>query len=182
MHRARARWVWVLVATCATAIVSGAQAQDTIAISGVSVIDIINGRVVPDRTVTIRNATIVSVTAGDAAEPGARRVDGRGKFLIPGLWDMHAHHQMTGEASLPLFVANGVTGTRDMGADLDFILPLRRRTASGDVLGPRIVAAGPILDDRPPDWPYRLTVRSADEARKAVQLLKERGVDLVKVH
>jgi imidazolonepropionase-like amidohydrolase len=50
------------------------------------------------------------------------------------------------------------------------------------VLGPRIIAAGPILDDRPPEWPYRLTVRNADDARKAVQLLQERGVDLVKVH
>ena len=50
------------------------------------------------------------------------------------------------------------------------------------MLGPRIMAAGPILDDRPPDWPYRITVRTADEARKAVQLLKERGVDLIKVH
>jgi imidazolonepropionase-like amidohydrolase len=182
MNRAYRRWVCVLATACATAIVSNAQTQDTIAIAGVSVIDTINGRAVPVRTVTIRNATIVSVTAGTATAPGVRRVDGRGKFLIPGLWDMHAHHQMTGEASLPLFVANGVTGTRDMGADLDLILRLRQRTASGDVLGPRIMAAGPILDDRPPDWPYRLTVRSADEARKAVQLLKERGVDLVKVH
>jgi hypothetical protein len=95
---------------------------------------------------------------------------------------MHAHHQMTGESSLPLSVASGVTGTRDMGADLDFILPLRQRVASGQMLGPRIIAAGPILDDRPPDWPYRITVRPADEARNAVRMLKERGVDLIKVH
>jgi hypothetical protein len=143
MTRARGRWRGLLVAACTTAIVSDVQTQDAIAIAGVSVIDTINGRVIPDRTVTIRNAIIVSVTAGDATTPGARRVDGRGKFLIPGLWDMHAHHQMTGEASLPLFVANGVTGTRDMGADLDFILRLRQRTASGDVLGPRIMARRP---------------------------------------
>jgi hypothetical protein len=95
---------------------------------------------------------------------------------------MHAHHQLTGEASLPLFVATGVTGTRDMGADLEFILALRQRTASGQALGPVIVAAGPILDNRPPDWPLRLNVRSADDARKAVQMLKERGVDFIKVH
>ena len=152
------------------------------AISGVTVIDTINGRAIPNSTVTIRDGFITSVMPGGASPNGARRVDGRGKFLIPGLWDMHAHHQMTGEASLPLFVANGVTGTRDMGADLDFILPLRQRMASGQMLGPRIIAAGPILDDRPPDWPYRITVRTADEARKAVRMLKERGVDLIKVH
>ncbi len=162
--------------------VAAAQDPETMAISGVTVIDTINGRAVPNSTVTIRDGVITSVTAGGASPTGARRVDGRGKFLIPGLWDMHAHHQMTGDASLPLFVANGVTGTRDMGADLDFILPLRQRTASGQILGPRIIAAGPMLDDRPPDWPYRITVRTGDEARNAVRMLKERGVDLIKVH
>jgi imidazolonepropionase-like amidohydrolase len=181
MNRARTAWVCLLVTACATSIVSYAQTPDAIAIVGVSVIDTINGRVIRDRTITIRDGTIVSVT-GAAPTNGTRRVDGRGKFLIPGLWDMHAHHQMTGEASLPLFVANGVTGTRDMGADLDFILRLRERSSSGQVLGPRIVAAGPILDDRPADWPYRLTVRTGEDARKAVQLLKQQGVDFIKVH
>ena len=80
-------------------------------------------------------------------------MDGQGKFLIPGLWDMHAHVQMNAKAWLPLYIANGVTGIRDMGADLDFILDIREATASGRVLGPRIVAAGPILDDAPGDWP-----------------------------
>jgi imidazolonepropionase-like amidohydrolase len=164
------------------AAVAVAQAPETMAISGVTVIDTINGRAIPNSTVTIRDGVITSVTAGGASPTGARRVDGRGKFLMPGLWDMHAHHQMTGESSLPLSVATGVTGTRDMGADLDFILRLRQRVASGQMLGPRIIAAGPILDDRPPDWPYRITVRTADEARNAVRMLKERGVDLIKVH
>ena len=112
----------------------------------------------------------------------ARLVDGRGKFLIPGLWDMHAHIQGNGEAWLPLYIANGVTGIRDMGADLDFILNFREATSSGRTLGPRIVAAGPILDDAPGDWPFRIRVRNADEGRAAVQLLKRRGVDLIKVH
>jgi hypothetical protein len=109
-------------------------------------------------------------------------VDGQGKFLIPGLWDMHAHVEMAGESSLQLYVANGVTGIRDMGSALDFILSLREATASGRTLGPQIVAAGPILDDAPGDWPFRMRVRNPDEGRAAVQLLKRRGVDLIKVH
>ena len=153
----RRRWIqcWVVLILSLGAVVNVAQAPETMAISGVTVIDTINGRAIPNRTVTIREGTIVSVMPSGAQTGGAQRVDGSGKFLIPGLWDMHAHHQMTGEESLPLFVANGVTGTRDMGADLEFILRLRQRTASGQVLGPRIIAAGPMLDDRPPDWPYR---------------------------
>src|SRR4030095_3609363 len=66
--------------------------------------------------------------------------------------------------------------------DLDLVIPLRERTASGQLLGPRIIASGPILDDRPADSPYRPTRRNGEDARKAVQLLKQRGVDFIKVH
>jgi hypothetical protein len=182
MHRTRRRWLFALILACTAATVYRAQTPEVITIAGVTVIDTINGRAIPGQTVAIRNGTIASVTPGESRSSSARRIDGRGKFLIPGLWDMHTHHQMTGEASLPLYVANRVTGMRDMGSDLEFILPLRERVTSGQVLGPRIVASGPILDDRPADWPYRLTVRTGDDAKKAVQLLKQRGVDFNKVH
>jgi imidazolonepropionase-like amidohydrolase len=132
--------------------------------------------------VTIRGKTIASVAQNSAPPAGAQIVDGQGKFVIPGLWDMHAHMEMTGESSLQLYVANGVTGIRDMGSALDLILNLREATASGRTVGPQIVAAGPILDDAPGDWPFRMRVRNPDEGRAAVQLLKRRGVDLIKVH
>jgi len=109
-------------------------------------------------------------------------VDGTGRFLIPGLWDMHSHHQGTGAESVELFVANGVLGTRDMGADVEFILPLRDRINNGQLLGPEILATGPILDDRPSDWPFRRRVRNGQEGREAVRDLKARGVDFIKVH
>jgi amidohydrolase family protein len=154
----------------------------SLAITGVNVVDVVDGRIVPNSTVTITGETISGITRNGAAPKGARIVDGRRKFLIPGLWDMHAHIQGNEKAWLPLFIANGVTGIRDMGADLDFILEVREATASGRTLGPRIIAAGPILDDAPGDWPFRIRVRNADEGRAAVQLLKRRGVDLIKVH
>jgi hypothetical protein len=95
---------------------------------------------------------------------------------------MHTHHQGTGADCLDLFVAKGIVGTRDMGGDADFILPLRERVKSGSVLGPEIVASGPILDDAPPDFPYRRRVRNAAEAIEAVRDLKRLGVDFIKVH
>ena len=131
---------------------------------------------------TIRGNTIAGVVQNGAPPAGAQIVDGQGRFLIPGLWDMHAHMEATGESSLQLYVANGVTGIRDMGSALDFILNLRDATSSGRTVGPRIVAAGPILDDAPADWPFRMRVKTPDEGRAAVQLLKRRGVDLIKVH
>jgi hypothetical protein len=154
----------------------------TVAITGVNVIDVVNGDVTPGRTVVITANAISSVTAGSRAPSGARVVDGRGKFLIPGLWDMHAHMEASGPAWLPLYVANGVTGIRDMGSELDLILRMRADTASGRTPGPRMFVAGPILDDAPGDWPFRMRVKTAEEGRAAVQLLKRRGVDLIKVH
>lgn len=181
----RALWV-VIVVQVAVGIV-GAQAKNTLILDHVTVIDTLTGRTIPDRRVTITGEVISSVTATASAATAslpseATVIDARGKFLIPGLWDMHAHHEATGEVLLQLYVANGVTGTRDMGSALDLILRLRQSVASGDVLGPRIVAAGPILDDAPADWPFRLTVRTVEEGRNAVQMLKARGVDFVKVH
>ena len=83
---------------------------------------------------------------------------------------------------MDLFVAKGIVGTRDMGGDADFILPLRDRVRAGAVFGPEIVASGPMVDNAPPDFPYRLHVTNAEEARLAVRELKRLGVDFIKVH
>jgi imidazolonepropionase-like amidohydrolase len=162
-------------------LLGAAPQSPTLTIADVNVVDVIGGQVLSNRDVTIAGERIVEVAASgrSAGLPGGRVVDGTDKFLIPGLWDMHAHRF---ESWLALDVANGVTGIRDMGNDLDEILRLRTVTASGALIGPRIVAAGPILDDAPGDWPLRQRVRNAEEGRAAVRMLKARGVDLIKVH
>ena len=173
-----------LLAVTTTFGVSESVAPQTraLAIVGVHIVDVVEGRILPNRTVTISGNTIASITA-DSPPPGnASVVDGRGKFLVPGLWDMHAHMEAVGESWLPLYLANGVTGLRDMGSDLELILKMRAATATGRLLGPRLFAAGPILDDAPGEWPFRMRVRTADAGTAAVQLLKRRGVDLIKVH
>jgi amidohydrolase family protein len=153
-----------------------------LAIAHVSIIDVVNGRVEPDSTVTVSGDKIINVVQKGEPPKSSVVVDGRGKFLIPALWDMHTHHQGSGTDSLDLFLANGVVGSRDMGSDADFILPLRDRIRRGELRGPEIVAAGPILDNAPADWPFRRRVTNAEDARAAVRDLKNRGVDFVKVH
>ncbi|HLM57401.1 MAG TPA: amidohydrolase family protein [Pyrinomonadaceae bacterium] len=162
----------------------GQRAPRPLALTRVTVVDATGGPARPDMTVVIEGGRIAAVgrSGGVRIPRGARVVDARGKFLIPGLWDAHTHHQASGAESLPLFVANGVTATRDMGSDLEFILNLRRGVEAGAVPGPRIVAAGPMLDDAPKDWPFRLRVTDAAGARDAVRLLRSKGVDFVKVH
>jgi imidazolonepropionase-like amidohydrolase len=157
------------------------QAQRSLTFVGVSVIDTVNGAVQENRSVTVDAGAITSISMGGTIPPNTQTVDARGKYLIPGLWDMHAHHQLSGEESLPVYIATGVTGTRDMGGDLDLILGLRESVASGRLFGPRIVAAGPILDNFP-GVPLRISIQTADEWRDAVRTLKQRGVDFIKVH
>lgn len=179
IHRTAASWL-VVAALIAPGSVTAQ--KRVLAITSVNVIDVATGQILPNRTVTIRNQTIASITPSGGAPAGAEVVDARGGFLIPGLWDMHSHMEAAGSSWLQLYVANGVTGIRDMGSDLDLILNLRQATASGRLLGPRVFAAGPILDDAPGDWPFRLRVKTAGDGAAAVQMLKRRGVDLVKVH
>lgn len=174
--------IWLLSVTTMVSVVAVASQTRPLTITAVNVIDILDGRILPNSTVTISDKTIVSVTQNGRPPAGAQVVNGQGKFLIPGLWDMHAHMEAAGESWLRLYVANGVTAIRDMGSDLDLILHMREATSSGQTLGPRIFAAGPILDDAPGDWPYRMRVKTVDDGRAAVQLLKRRGVDVIKVH
>jgi len=140
----------------------------------VTVIDVASGARQTAMTVLTKAGRISDIGRALSVSDGTLRVDGTGKFLIPGPWDMHAHHQATGLDSLDLFLANGVVGTRDMGSDADFIFPLRDRIDRGELLGPEIVAAGPILDDAPPDWPFRRRVSNAQDAREAVRDLNRR--------
>ena len=111
--------------------------------------------------------------------PRARVVDASGKFLIPGLWDMHVHWY--DERSLPLFTINGVTGIRIM-----FGFPLhldwQRRFAQGKLSGPRLVVAGPAVDGAPPVWPDSIRARTESEGRHAVQAIRLAGYDFVKVY
>jgi imidazolonepropionase-like amidohydrolase len=158
------------------------QSRESVAITNVTVIDVVTGAKRTGVTVLTQGDRITAIGPKVVIPPGTSRLSGKGKFLIPGLWDMHSHHQGTGAECLDLFVAKGVVGTRDMGGDADFILPLRERVNSGSLFGPEIVAAGPIVDDAPTDFPYRLRVRNAQEALKAVHDLKRLGVDFIKVH
>ena len=165
-------------------------ADRPVAFTHVNVIDTTGGPTQHDMTVVVTGQRIVKVAkTGRAATPNNMQVvDGRGKYLIPGLWDMHVHTvfgewlpQWTGEKiSFPLFVANGVTGVRDMGADLAVAKQWRSDIASGKLLGPRLVIAGPMLDGPKPRFPSSVGVGTPNDGRKTVDDLKRAGVDFIK--
>ncbi len=153
-------------------------------ITHVTVIDVRDGRTRPDMTVVISGNRIVEMgEAGRTNLPkDAQVIDESGRYLIPGLWDMHVHLGNATEAALPLLVASGITGVRDMGSpSFETLRRWRVEALAGLRVGPRIMAAGPILDGGAPDS-NRLIVRNESEARRAVDYLAEVGVDFIKVH
>lgn len=190
-----------LVAVPAAAIQAPPAARD-LAISRVAVVDVERGRILPDQVVLVRGNRIVSVQpAATASVPaGAELLDGTGRFLIPGLWDMHVHLHLSGrpaQVEAPLLVAHGVTGVRIMGADrpspdtarapgLDQHRGIRAAIASGQALGPRLLALGSWAVNGPGSIPEGMPgfygAKTAEEGRQLARLFKARGFDFIKVY
>lgn len=163
---------------------SFAFAQQPIAFTHATVIDGRSAAPRVDQTVIVTGTRITA--AGPSASvhvpSGARVVNATGKFLIPGLWDMHVHTVTpAGREMLSLYIANGVTGVRDMASDWPTIKAWRREIAARRLVGPRIVAAGPYLEGG--DVPIaHILARTPEEGRRGVDSLIALGVDFVKVH
>jgi imidazolonepropionase-like amidohydrolase len=177
----RMRRGWLAAAALAWACAPRpAPAPVTLLIADVTVVDVAAGAAVPHRTVVVAGRRIVDVRAARPSDLQAEgRIDGRGKFLLPGFWDMHAHLD---RAALPLLLGYGITGVRDMGSDPDSLLRWRRDLAGGALAGPRLVFAGPALAGPPnASSPGRWIVATPAEGRRAVDSLAALGVDFVKV-
>jgi imidazolonepropionase-like amidohydrolase len=164
--------------------ISHAAPSRSIVVRDVTVIDATGSPPLLNMTLVISGNRIVALgKTGRVRVPrNARVIEGTGKYVIPGLWDMHIHLSLATELAIPALIANGVTGVRDMGGDVDQIDEWRRKIAGGGLLGPRIVRAGSVVDGQKPDALFRLTVTSATQARRAVISLKRRGVDFIKIH
>jgi imidazolonepropionase-like amidohydrolase len=163
--------------------------SDILAITHVTIIDMTGAPPRVDQTIIIKKERIAAIgTSSAVAIPrGAQVVDAHGKFLIPGLVDMHVHLTAAGEPDgsrkfmLPLLLANGVTSVRDMGGYLESLIPLRREMEEGKRLGPRIVTPGPYLDGSPPSFEPSLVVTNRVQANEDVHQLVLRRVDFIKV-
>ena len=174
------RWLPIALTSLPTA----AFAQRVTAFTHVTVVDARDSLPRTDQTVMVRGNRIVASASATAIQvpANARVVDGRGKYLIPGLWDMHVHTVTVGaEGLLALYVANGVTGVRDMAGDWPTLRRFRAGIARGTLVGPRIVASGPYLEGGDVPIAHILT-RTPDEGRAGVDSLIALGVDFVKVH
>ena len=164
--------------------------RQTLAIVHATVIDPASGSVKADQTVVIAGGRIQQVVPSATYQPEkeARIIEARGKYLIPGLWDMHVHiagisadPAWSKDVILPLLIAQGITGVRDMGGDLSVLRAWKQDIEAGKLLGPHIFAGGPMLVPSGKKTPEQWPVTTPEEAREAVRQLKQQGADFIKI-
>jgi hypothetical protein len=150
------------------AVISPGRVDSAVYITHVIVINTETGKEAADRTVIISGDRISDARDSRSVKPpaGAKIVDGTGKYLIPGLWDMHVH-TWDYESTYPLYITNGVTGVRYMFGPPD-ANKFRTELAAKATLAPHFYLASPILDGNPPRPPGSIVVDTPEEARKVV--------------
>ncbi|MBM4186380.1 MAG: amidohydrolase family protein [Gemmatimonadetes bacterium] len=150
-----------------------------LAFLNVNVVDVAAATILPGQTVLVKGDRIVAIGTKLAIAETTRSVDGSGRYLIPGLMDMHTH--ISSPDQLYLYLATGVTTVRHMAGD-SVSLRWRREVAEGKLLGPRIVTAGPLIDGRPRIWTFGVEVTDPAVIDTLVRHQKEAGYDFVKVY
>ncbi|MFD2561407.1 amidohydrolase family protein [Aquimarina rubra] len=161
-----------------------------IVISNINLIRIEDGNVTK-KTVYINDGTIVKLETIDSVDHyiAENRIDGTGKFLLPGFWDNHIHLRggdsliKENKNLLPLFIANGITTVRDAGGDLTSeILRWRKEIENNSLIGPTIYTSGPKLDGANATWAGSLVVESSEDIIKALDSLERIPSDFVKIY
>ncbi|MDQ6829238.1 MAG: amidohydrolase family protein, partial [Gemmatimonadota bacterium] len=156
-------------------------ASGSMALVGATLIDGTGRDAIPDATVVIADGRITAAgaRASTAIPAAARRIDARGKTIVPGLWDMHTHLMQMEWA--PVYLATGVTTVRDMGNELDFIVALRAAVESRRALGPHMLLAG-LVDGGGPNAFGALNATTPEEGRAIVRRYHSLGFEQMKLY
>ncbi|MCR9097139.1 MAG: amidohydrolase family protein [bacterium] len=147
----------------------------------------------PDHRVVVAGDRIVWVGPSGKGPPAERTVDGRDRFLIPGLWDAHVHFlydEALTDAMSGLFLDWGITSVRDTGGHFETLVAMREGLRASDAASPRIFLSGPLLDGRlvvydgasPSQPALGTSIPDAEAAARQVALLAEGGADLIKIY
>jgi imidazolonepropionase-like amidohydrolase len=159
-------------------------APDGIALVGATLIDGTGGPPLNDAAIVVRGGMIefIGPRAAFQLPQETREVDVKGRWIIPGLIDAHAHLAPAAKWAPSRYLAWGVTSLRDVHGDLNTILAVRQRANLGPGISPRVYAAGAMIDGLPPTYRDAIGVNGENNARKAVDRLVSAGADLIKVY
>lgn len=179
-----------------------AQPNKPLALKQITIVDVETGSLILNQTVVVYQEIIIKVGPSESVSipKNSIVINGRGKYLIPGLWDSHVHLSYIGASTLPVLVAYGITGVRDLGSIVPEVNEWQERIRKGSLVGPRIKVAGYNIESS--EWldaanqiinssellkayhlftiAPRLRVSNAEDARKAVDSLINMGSDVVK--
>jgi imidazolonepropionase-like amidohydrolase len=150
-------------------------------IENVNLFDSTNAKPIPSQRVTVRGERILSVEAesGQATAVNTQVIDGRGKMLLPGLWDMHQHFF----PDLAMFdIASGITTARDLANSIDELSKLKKNIELGEQIGPRIILAGFIDGPGPFEGPVKVLAATPEEARERVDHYADLGYVQIKIY
>jgi hypothetical protein len=166
---------------------SAASAQQSTLIRDVNIVDVEAGTIAKGQSILIEDGVIAQIAADLMAPDTIDLFDANGAFAIPGLWDSHVHvfsGETEPDTAFPLYLLNGVTGIRDMGAlwPIDAQRELQVRIEAGEVLGPRLILAGAWVDASPGSWPGMFLADTPEEARAVVERIASEGWAAVKAY
>lgn len=161
-----------------------------ILITHAEVIDVETGEILSDQMIGINDGTVAFISGDYSKSYDAKEtIEADGKYVIPGLWDMHIHFRggeeliEENENLIPLFLANGITGVREAGGDMtNKIFEWQDAIEAGTMLGPKIFTSGPKLDGPGGTWAGSIPVTTQEEAVQAVDSLINLGSDFVKLY
>lgn len=165
------------------ALISTAQGQDSLLILRVQILQVEKGSLTAPVNVLVVGDRIQAIFPDSVQVQGGYEIlNGTGKYLMPGLWDMHTHNSLGPQQIFPLLLANGITGIRSMFDPIDSIKSWKQQIRIGRLAGPEIYSSGPIVDGPHPMWPGSVALSAPDQARRAVDSLVDLGIDFVKVY
>ena len=172
-----------------SSVVSNAQTKFDFVISNPTIIQISDGSLLVNKDVLVKGGKIEAIVPHKSVYPkSVQIIDAKGKFLIPGLWDMHMHFGggdsliEENKNLLPLFVAHGITAVRDAAADLSVeVIKWRNEIAAGQLFGPTIFTSGPKLEGINSIWVGDLEIGDSKQLDAALDSLEKLKVDFIKI-
>jgi len=151
-------------------------------IKNVNIVDVEKGIIIANKNIAIAADTIKRIYDSNLSiNDFVKIIDGSGKYIMPGLWDMHTHYQSSYRYSTDLLLANGITGVREMWGKMDTINNIREQSRLGHLLAPDIYSSGQIINGGKGWLPFKV-VENKDEILNEIEKQIEEGVDFIKIY
>jgi imidazolonepropionase-like amidohydrolase len=181
--------IFVFLSIVFLAVACSVDSPADLVVRNVNIVDVETGNISENQTIEIRKGEIAGIHDSGTEVAANNTIEASGKYVIPGLWDMHVHFRggdsliSENKRLLELYIANGITTVRDAGGDITpAILDWKDQIKAGDMVGPQIFTSGPKLDGPDARWAGSIELQSVDEVPAAFDSLESLNVDYVKLY